>query len=63
MKRYFDKHFDEIRNEFGVPEKKIKTSEQVFKKNSCKIQNEFNQEQFELVQKALKYIRKAEGGD
>lgn len=57
MKDYFDKQFDEMRDEFKAPEKKRKADVE-FKKKSCEIQFKFNEEQLQLVQKALKHLKK-----
>ena len=55
IKTYLDQQFEEFREE--LPNKKKRNKEKEFKKQSCKVQYEFNEEQLRLVDKALSCIK------
>ena len=55
MKRYFDKQFEEMRDD--LPDKREKRDkDKEFSKQSSKEQDEFDKDQFGLVEKAFNYL-------
>ena len=56
MKKYFDKQFEEMRDDLSDKKRK-RDKDKEFSKQSCEIQHEFNEDQPRLVEKALNYLK------
>ena len=56
MKKYFDKQFEEMRDDLSDKKRK-RDKDKEFSKQSCEMQHEFNEDQPRLVEKALNYLK------